>query len=255
MWPILGAPAALSAAISQGFSATDQLTPGTIVATNSGDKQTVVAADPSNSGRLVGIVVSDRNATLQISGANDKVQVATTGNAVAFVSDINGPILAGDQITASPIKGIGMRATDPGTVVGIAGDSFTSAKATKTMQVKANDGKNQTVSIGVIPVTIQVAYYGAQSKSVVPSFLQRFANTVAGKQVSAARVIIAFLVMLISILTIIVILFSAVRSALISIGRNPLARASIYRGLMQVSITCFVILGVAVGSIFLILSQ
>jgi hypothetical protein len=51
-----------------------------------------------------------------------------------------------------------------------------------------------------------------------------------------------------------VLLFSAVRNTMISIGRNPLARNSIYRSLWQVIAASLVMFMAAMGSAYLVLT-
>jgi hypothetical protein len=48
---------------------------------------------------------------------------------------------------------------------------------------------------------------------------------------------------------------SAVRSSIISVGRNPLSQAAVYRNLMQVSGLILGILAAAVAAVFMILTK
>ncbi len=73
-------------------------------------------------------------------GIEDKVVMAVAGRIRIKVVGENGPIKAGDPITASSLAGYGMKATEEGRVVGIALESFeaTSTDATGKILVLIN---------------------------------------------------------------------------------------------------------------------
>ncbi len=72
---------------------------------------------------------------------------------------------------------------------------------------------------------------------------------------SLLRIIIAFIIFFTTLLTVSVLLYSAIRNSIISIGRNPLSQAAVYKGLSQVFVLVLVILIVAFGSIYLVVSR
>jgi hypothetical protein len=149
---------------------------------------------------------------------------------------------------------VGMKATASAKIVGVAEADFNTASATREQTLTARNGKSQKVNIGSIPVQVQVAYYTVPPEdSIIPAFLQRFVNAIAGKQVSALRIVVGFFIIMAAILTVGVMLFSAVRGSILSIGRNPLAGKDIYKGLFQVFAMSIVILGVAVGGAYLLM--
>ncbi len=241
--------AAMAATISQGFSASEKFVPGTIVSVQSATA--VSAADSEHADGLIGVVVDSDSSTVEVKSDTSTVQVVTTGVVNAFVSDLNGPIKASDQITASPIKGVGMKATSRGKIIGVAQSNFDTS-AGKSVTVKTKDGKFQSVRVGQIPIAVQASYYApGTGGDIVPSAIQSLANTVGQKNVSVVRVLAAASFIFISLIVISVIVFSAIRSAIISIGRNPLAQADIYRSLLQVLLACLTILGVAVAAAYL----
>jgi hypothetical protein len=51
------------------------------------------------------------------------------------------------------------------------------------------------------------------------------------------------------------IVFSLIRNSIISVGRNPMAQSAVYRNVIQLSLLVIIILGVAVGAIFMILTK
>lgn len=248
-------PGVVAAAISQGYRSTETLVAGTLVVADKNDQDgLVIPANNENSDNLVGIVVSEQDATLAVADPTDSLQVATNGTTQALVTDIAGEIKSGDSITASPISGVGMRATSNVKIVGVA---QADAKYNgKTTTIKNKDGKEETVKIGTVPVVIQVSYYVPETKkSPIPEQLQLFIDSIAGKQVAIERLIASAAIVLAAVITIAILLYSAIHNSMISIGRNPLAQTSIYRGLWQVIITSFIIFIVALGSAYFVLTR
>jgi hypothetical protein len=184
------------------------------------------------------------------------VQISLEGTAQAFVSDLNGPVKAGDRITASPIEGVGMRADGSGVILGTASNDLTSTKTT-TRTITDASGKKHTVHIGLLQVRLSVGYSdGADSSqlaSLIPPFLMKFAGNVAGKDVSGLRVIESVSALCIGFIIAGVMLRAGIRSGIISLGRNPLASKTIKRGIMDVYIASAGVLIVTMMSIYVIL--
>jgi hypothetical protein len=172
-----------------------------------------------------------------------------------LVSDIESEIKNGDRIAPSPIDGIGMKAGTNTMVVGVAQADLSSVK-TSQHYITDKDGKVHTVHIGLIPVQVNVTYYASstEGEAVVPIFLQDFANAVAGKHVTAVRVLIALIVMLVAFVSIGILLYASVKSSIISIGRNPLSESSVRKGLLQIGLTVIGILLFTLITIYLVLT-
>ncbi|HSW81362.1 MAG TPA: hypothetical protein VLG40_03120 [Candidatus Saccharimonas sp.] len=246
--------AANASAIGQSFKTTDKnVGPGALVGLTPSTPDSVQLATQEHTDKLVGVVGA--NPLIAISDNPSSVQVITSGVTVTVVSDVNGAIKTGDAITTSPIAGVGMRATDNGVVIGAAQADLSSVKTT-TRTIKATDGSEQTVHVGLIPVQISVVFYAAPDaqKTFLPAFLQDFANTVAGREVSPVRVMIAGTVMLLSFLSIGVLLYASVKSSIISIGRNPLSEVSVRKSLIQIGMIVLGILLLGLSTIYLILT-
>lgn len=218
-----------AAAIAQGFQTTEtNLATGALMSLKQGSNNTVELANSDNATQLIGVV--GNNTLVELGGNNSNVQVVTSGVTLALVSDANGEVSAGDRITASPIAGVGMKANSNIQVIGTAQANLSSATA-QTRTVPAQDGSQVTVHIGQVPVQVNATFYVApnSSPSFLPSFLQDFANTVSGKEVSPVRVILATLILLLAFVSIAVLLYSTVRSSIISIGRNPLSQRAVQK--------------------------
>ena len=243
-----------AAAISQGFATNEtDLAVGALVGFTSNSQNSVELSNSDRVNQLIGVIGS--RPLVELSNNDREVQVVISGSTQALVSDINGAIVAGDKITASPINGIGMKANESALVVGTAqGDLDQATKTTQTFTDK--QGTPQEVNIGAIPVQINVTYYVApdDQNSFLPPFLQAIANTVAGKDVSPVRVLVSSLVLIFGFVSIAVLLYSSTRSSIISIGRNPLSEGAVRKSLFEVGATALGILLVMLIAIYLVLT-
>lgn len=243
-----------ASSIAQGFryGGTDQPVAGMLVSAQADSPETVVPSSLDNADLLLGVV--GQGSTLEISDTESTIQVVRSGETIALVSDINGNIQTGDRITASPLEGVGMRATENVVVVGVAQRDLDDVEVSER-EIADNEGNLNTVRIGLLPIQIETIFYVGQASgsSYVPTFLQGVADSVAGKQVSPARVIVAVILLLLLFISIVVLLYSATKSSIISIGRNPLSEKSVRKSLLQVGITSVGILAFAVILIYLVL--
>lgn len=243
-----------AAAISQGFLTSEtNVTTGALMTMKTGSTNTVELANAVRAGRLIGVVGD--NTLLELGDQSENVQVVTSGVAQVLVSDANGSVNAGDKITASPIEGIGMKATTSVQVVGIAQASLSSVQA-QSRTVQGADGSPVQVKIGKIPVQVNVTFYLApeDKQSFMPVFLQDFANAVSGREVSPVRVMIAALILVLAFVSIAVLLYSTVKSSIISIGRNPLSEKAVRKSIFQIGGTVVGILLLTLITIYLILT-
>ncbi len=245
--------AATSSAISQSYQTNvSDITQGTLVSLATSKSGLVVPASGSSASTLIGIAASKPLVQLS-SDKPGSVQVAVGGTVNALVSDINGPVKSGDKITASPISGIGMKATLTSEIVGTAQTSLQSVK-TVAKNFATTDGKNASVQVGLLPVAINVSYYSATSQSSIaaflPPFLQSIANTLTGKQVSPLRVLLGTCALVLGFIAVTVMLYVAIRSQLISIGRNPLAESAIRKGLIDAIVAAIGVLIITVGVVY-----
>lgn len=242
--------------IGLSYPSTQDLSPGTIVATNQ-KSGGVESANVNNIAYLYGVVVTADQSLLSFtSTAGKQVQVATSGVSQMFVSDVNGAVVSGDAITASIISGVGMKATDNSKVIGTAQGSLADSQGKRTESITLADGTKQTVQLGVVPVAINISYfYKQQAKSVIPSAIQDVANAVAGRNVPALPIIISLVIFIVAVVSVGGLVYGAIRASIISVGRNPMAQAAVYRSLLQISGLILAILGAGLGAIYLILSR
>ncbi len=255
---VLALPSTVQAltTITQGFLTKDKVAMGSIVSLDKNTADQVSASTSDNVESLLGVVVHDGNSLLALSSAQaTQVQVATSGVVQVLVSDLNGTIKQGDQITASPIKGVGMKATDSAKVIGIAQGDLAQSRSSKE-KYKDKDGAEHEVVLGEIPVQLNVSYYFKQAeKTLIPSAIQNVANALAGKTVKPLPIIVALAIFFITMMVVVSIIYTMIRSSIISIGRNPMSQSAVYRNLIQLSALVLAILGVAFVAIYMILTR
>ncbi|MGH7196853.1 MAG: hypothetical protein ACREGJ_03780 [Candidatus Saccharimonadales bacterium] len=241
-------------AIAQGFqtSETDVAT-GALMSLKPGSPNTVELGNIERTDQLIGVVAE--KPLIELSQDSKSVQVVTGGLTLALVSDINGEVKTGDKITASPIAGVGMKATDSIQIVGTAQADLSGAKPTERT-ITDREGRQQLVRVGLIPVQVNVTFYASPDdrSTFLPGFLQDFANNIAGHQVSPVRVLIAAGALVLAFASILALLYSAVKSSIISIGRNPLSEVAVRKGLLEVGLTIIGILLLTLIAIYLILT-
>ncbi len=226
-----------------------EIVPGALVSLKA-NSQSVELAATDTIDRLVGVI--DQKPLVTISGSVQESQVVLSGTTSVLVSDINGDIKVGSKITASPIAGIGMVATTDARVVGTAQTDFEPSRA-QVKTITDVHGTSRQVRIGYIQLQVGLANYQAPGSSFLPPFVQNVANSVAGKQVSLIRVVFATVLLLFSFVSIAILISSAIRSAMTSIGRNPLASVNIRKSLYQVGGVTLLVLGATLLACYFIL--
>ncbi|HSX35155.1 MAG TPA: hypothetical protein VLF62_05945 [Candidatus Saccharimonadales bacterium] len=240
--------------IAQGFQTKDRnVVSGAIVSLKDNSPNNVELATPANVQDLIGI--SGSKSLIELSNGVSTVQIVTSGTTSTLVSDINGDIKTGDRITASPIAGVGMKATSSGIVVGTAQANLADV-TTRSQQVTDKKGKSVAVKIGVVPVQVDKVFYQAPNDetSFLPPVLTDFASSVAGHNVSPVRIVAASLLIALLFIIVTILLYSAVRSSIISIGRNPLSEQAVHKSLLEVGLTVVGVLVFTVIVVYLILT-
>ena len=226
---------------------------GMLVSLKADTPDTVEPSTTDTMTRLTGVVGYKSLIELSKNGGKG-VQVVTSGVVAALVSDINGPIHKGDKITASPIAGVGMKATSTTLVIGTAEADLTSV-TTKSRNITEKNGQKKNVAIGALPIEVEKGLYETSQEQGIflLSGFQNVATRLAGHQVSLVRVLIAtFLVLFLSV-SILILLYAAIRSSIISIGRNPLSEGAVRKSLLQVGLIAIGALGFGAVVVFLVL--
>lgn len=241
--------------ISQGYATTETLSLGSIVSLKNNSADHVIATSTDTASNMLGVTISDGNSILTyVNGTESQVQVATSGIVSVLVSDVNGEIGQGDAITASPIKGVGMKATANSKVIGISQGTPINSD---TKQDYTDDfGAKKQITLGQVDVLINVAYYYKQAeKTIVPAAIQNVANALAGKQVSTMPILVSAGIFIVMMIVTASIIYSLIKNSIISVGRNPMAQSAVWRDVIQLSLLILAILTVGFISIYLILTR
>jgi hypothetical protein len=246
----------------QGYAADSALQVGTVVQLTGGGTTKVAAATYKNLNGMYGVVVDPHELSLTISNSSlqNEASVATSGTYKALLSSQNGVIKQGDYLTLSAIDGVLMKAgtyEDQNMVFGRAAGSFDGKNnSLGNATLKDTTGAvNKTVAIGLVPVTISIQRNPNQksTKTNLPPVLQKLGQAIADKPIGPLRMYLSIAITGLSIIVAITTLYSGVRNSIISIGRNPLSKKSIFRGLLEIVLTAFLILIIGLFAVYLLL--
>jgi hypothetical protein len=242
--------------VTQGYGSDEPLQKGMIIRLKGDDATKVEALDQENIDKMHGVVVDPNDAPVTISSDGQKVFVANVGRYEVLVSDQNGPLAIGDFVTISAVKGIGMKAGDKEpVVVGRATAEFDG----KTNSIGSSDIKigeeTRKVSIARIQVDLGISRNPLlkAKEPNMPEFLKRATEGIAGKEVSPAKAYTSVVIFFLSSVIAASLMYSGIRSGIISIGRNPLSKKSIIRGMFQVIITGLIIFITGIFGVYLLL--
>ena len=244
----------------QGYAADAPIENGTIVQLTGKDSNKVKVAAPTELHNMFGVSV-DRN-QLSFTVSNEALQnetyVAVAGTYNVLVSTQGGTINQGDYVTLSSVGGVAMKAsTKEKTVFGRAAAGFDGKGVTLgTTELKDTTGAvNRTVTLGSIPVTIDIRRNPNEksTKANVPDVLERVGQAIAEKEVSPIRIYLSLAIAGVSLIAAIIVLYAGVRSGVISIGRNPMSKKSIFRALFETILTSALILVIGLFAVYLLL--
>ncbi len=229
--------------VSVGYRAETTLPTGMVVSLVSSETREVEPANRNNINNLLGVVIQGTDSLLTISSQESNVQILTDGISEVLVTDEGGPISEGDYLSVSSVSGIAKLAgVGDAKILGIARGDFEDADVS-TITV-GGEGGNREVNVARIPIVVQI---GAnpnlrEQSSFFPEIVQSSADSVAGGPVGPTRIIIALFIVAAGTLGAMVLLYGAVSSTIISIGRNPLSDGSVYGGLLRTIVVSVAIL-------------
>jgi len=247
---------ASATSIAQGFITTDaDLIVGmaaSLSAESTAKTQNVIRSGTSNKAKFVGIVTTKNANLLTLTNNSSTVVVATSGEAFAFITDINGVVKKGDNLSVSPIKGLLMKSeVNDVSVVGTALEDATGKTATK-QNINVSGGRKQEISVTSLQLLINPHnLVGGDAKN--QSFLRILGQNVAGKQVSDWQAVVALVVFLLLLVVEGSLIYGSVHSSITALGRNPMARDAVYRQLAQVLLAVLAVLAFGVAIIYLVL--
>lgn len=243
--------------VTESFNSDELLQRGMIVAVDKDDGQKIMAATKDTAKQTYGILVSANDTPVTLSEEGQQYYVATVGRFDVLLSNQNGNISKGDYIAISAIPGIGMKAGDSDPI--IVGRALVDVDAKKdivsVVKLKDTAGKEFEVSIARIQVQINVARNPLlkSTEAELPDALKKVTDSIAGKQTSALRGYVAIVVFILSAMAAGTLMYGGVRSAITSVGRNPLSKKSIINSMIKVVASGLIIFISGLFGVYLIL--
>ncbi len=242
--------------LSQGYQTSDSnLVVGMAasLSNTSNPSQTFIErATADNSSKYVGIVTTINASLVTLTNKTATAFVITLGNASALASDLNGQIKKGDNLTLSPLKGVIMKAdSDEPKIIGSALEDFSTANS-HSETVTTTKGTSKAVKIGLLKIALD-AHGLAGVSTVKKPYLVLFGQSLTGRTVNQWQVIAALLIFFLLLTVEGAIIYGAVHSAIIAMGRNPLAKKQVYNQLFQVLWLVLIVLVFGGGSIYAVL--
>lgn len=241
--------------LNRGYKSDETLQQGMLVKEKDDDPGKVEPVTVETVNDLKGVVVAKNESPVVIASDDQSVFVASTGVNDVLVSDENGPINQGDYVTVSSIAGIGMKTgSGQSVVLGRAAEKFSGhGDSIGATTLKAGGKK---VNLGRIAVDIAITNNPLRKDSrldTVPRILRDVSSSVAGRPVSNARIWLAVIIFMATSLVTGIMLYGGAKSSLLALGRNPLSKASILRGLMQVVILGLIVFICGMFGVYLLL--
>lgn len=244
----------------KGYAADTPLDFGTVVELTGEASDRVKVATQPEMQNMFGIVIDPNSLPVRVNNPEiqNETYVAVSGTYNTLVSTQGGVIEKGDHLTMSSINGILMKAgTEESTVFGRAGVGF-DGKGVILGNSSIQDTKGNvldTVQLGSIPVTIDIKNNPNEptTKTKVPDFLEQIGQAIAEKEVSSFRIYLSMAIAAVSLITALIVLYSGVRNSIISIGRNPMSRKSIFWALIEIILTAILILIIGLFAVYLLL--
>lgn len=241
-------------AISQGYRTNDNaIVPGMTLSlggTSEEGGQLVERASKDNLPNIVGVATTVDDSLLTVASSDQTIFVENKGDVKAYVSDLNGVPKKGDILSISPLKGVLEVAQKESMItIGTVVENFPES-GYKQEQIKKGQS---TIDTKVAKITINLNIRYPSNDADVDSTLSRFGKSIIGKNVSAARVAISIAIFLLILFIIGSILYSAISSAIISVGRNPLAGKVVRKQLVRVFVMVLTIFALGLATMYLVL--
>ncbi len=206
------------------------------------DNQYVEASSVKNKQKYIGIVTTVDDSTVTISSGNSTIYVSNSGQHTVFVSDLNGEVKKDDLLTVSPIEGVLMKMNDSDSgnnSVAVALDDLSSSGSKSSKEIKLSDGTPRSIQIGQVAAEVNTVAVNNENSN---KLLNAVGESLTGHKVSEVRIIIACTILFVILIIVGAIVYGAVSSSILAIGRNPLSKKSVYRQLGQASVLAISIL-------------
>jgi hypothetical protein len=256
-------PALASAqGVTRAFKTDKAIQRGMIVRLTDKDNTKVEPVPYEKMDKIEGIVVAANDSPVTLSSEDSTAQqvfVATTGRYNVLVSTQNGAIKKDDYITISALAGIGMKADGKQSrIVGKALNKFDGkTNVSGQTTVRNADKKDIPIALGFVGVDINIGHNPIEQKpdTIIPGLqtLQKAAGSIVNKDVAPGQLYLGLFALIVTGIVAGCILYAGVRTSMVALGRNPLAKTSVMRNLLQVVVTSIIILIIGITAVYLIL--
>jgi len=250
----------ISDGVTQSYNADKKVQVGMVVKLKEDKTKTVIPLTSKESKDLLGVVVSIKEASIVLtpeSATEQQVLVASTGSFNVLVSNQGGSIKSGDYLAVSALSGIAMKASAQEiNVIGRALSDFSgTSNVIGNVQLKDTLGRNSSVAISRVKVDLRISINPLYQRTVdfVPAFVSGFADGIANKPVSVARIYLSTVILVVTAFVAANMMYSGIRNGMLAVGRNPLSKKSIIKSLIQTVIAGLIIFLAGIFGVYLLL--
>lgn len=204
---------------------------GTIVSFDANSQSFVELASLKNIQSLSGVSKMERTRN---SSDVDTFDIARSGTYEVLVSDINGAIKKGDEVSVSSIPGVGARFTDQARALGEAQTNFDvdSSEDITSFVDSLGIPVQGVVRAGLIEVNIAITPFEGDG-NIANNIVDSFTDELARRGVGLLQFLIASFVLLTSIVLASRMARKASKESIQAIGRNPLSKEAINSSLRK----------------------
>ncbi len=247
----------LAQSLAQSYGSDTPLQRGMIVGLKQDEPDKVKPLNFESPEHVHGVVIDANDTPVTLTQEGQTIFLASVGRHEVLVSTQNGNIVSGDLISVSALAGIGTKADER--------VEFVMGKALANYDGSANEiskstlqeagGTTREISIGRIPVDISITRNPLikPKEPDLPGFLKKISEGIAHKPVSSIRLYTSFAVLLATTILSLSLIYGSVRSSVYSLGRNPLSKKVIFRGMFQVIIVGIIIFITGIFGVYLLL--
>lgn len=251
-----GVVGADSQGIAQGYDTKDDLLrPGMAVQlainNDNPDNRFIERGTSEFPERIIGISTSPASNFALIGSTKNQVYVQSSGQVIAYVSDLGGVVKKGDLLTISPLKGVLMKVGN--TASAEMATALEDVDSSKAEELEIDGGSTSTKNAKVNKILINLDRHTFQSNQNTSNTLSRVSRALVGKDVGELRVLVALIVFALLLVVEGGVVYGAISSSLTALGRNPLAGDAIKRELVRVLAVALAILLTGLGVVYTIL--
>jgi hypothetical protein len=228
--------------VSETFNGSGSFPKGSLVSVDRDFPDDVELSSFANSQYLLGVVNDKADSSINFNKDDENISVALSGLAKVLDSDANGTVERGDFIGASWLEGVGMKvdSEEEQELVGIAQEDFNGTTAENYGSINTPSGAKD---ISIQPLLVRLFdKENYRTSATDAGGVQEFFSSFVGKDISLARIVIGSTLFFLGLFLTGLFVTSSVKGSFISIGRNPMASASIHKGMSKVAVVSVILL-------------